>query len=494
MQQLRIGIGRFWHESNTFSPVPATIEDFVSYGGIAVGAEVLEYRDRHDEVAGFVGILDQKAGVEVVPLLSAGALPSGPVAQEAVDFLGHALRMRLREAGPLDGVCLALHGAMSGVNIEDLDGYFLRVVREEVGAEVPIVCPIDCHAIVTNEMVELSTALVAYRTHPHVDLVETGMRAARILLDTVAGRAKPVVRFRKIPLMVPPSDEGTHGGALKDLFDAVGAWDEIEGVIACSLCPGYAWQDVAEQGWTALAVTNGDSSLADRLSRELAERCWDVRHRLLPDPMLAPEQAIRSAAVAQGSPIVITDSADTIGAGAPGDNTVLLESLVRMRGDIEGLILCHIPDGEAVSAVRASTIGSTVEVTVGGKRDTRYCRPLTVCGKVLAVTDGRISDDGHFTSEPMIDVGTVVCVGIDNIRLVLSERPVLGPQPSLFRKVGIEPFHAKIVALKTGIGYKTTYGSAAKAVFRVDCPGAASYNLRNFEFKKIPRPMFLAEV
>ena len=66
----------------------------------------------------------------------------------------------------------------------------------------------------------------------------------------------------------------------------------------------------------------------------------------------------------------------------------------------------------------------------------------------------------------------------------------MGPQPSLFRKVGIEPFEAKIVALKSGTGYKVTYGQVAAAVLRADCPGAMSYNIENFDFKRVLRPIF----
>ena len=72
----------------------------------------------------------------------------------------------------------------------------------------------------------------------------------------------------------------------------------------------------------------------------------------------------------------------------------------------------------------------------------------------------------------------------------LDRRCNHGAQPSLFRKVGIEPFEAKVVALKSGTGYKVTYGHVATAVLRADCPGAMSYNIENFDFRRVPRPIF----
>jgi microcystin degradation protein MlrC len=490
MSDFRIGIGQIWHESNTFACLSTDIENFTSYhDGIRVGQEILDAPEHRDELTGFKDVFG-RAGVEMRPLIAAGALPSGPWTQAAVDHIEDILRRQVRKAGPIDGICFALHGAMSARAIPDLDGYFLGVLREEVGADVPIVCPLDCHAVVTRKMVELATALIAYRTHPHVDEAETGARAANILLDTLRGRIKPTVGYQKVPLLLPPPDAGTHEGALKELFDSFIAWDQMDGVVAGSLCGCYAWQDVPEQGVAALAVTNDDQPLADRLARQLAEQAWEARFRLLPEPMMGPQAAVRAAAAVDGCPVIITDSADTVGGGAGGDTTTLLSALLEMRHEVDGLILISLPDPQAVRAAKAAGPGGTVSVEVGGKRDTRFSRPVPVTGQVLCVTEGPIHDDGHFGSTPMVEVGAIVCLGVDNVRLVLTERVIVGPQPSLYRKVGINPFGAKLVALKTGVGFKATYGQVAKAVIRADCPGSVSYNFRHFNFEHIPRPMF----
>ena len=426
-------------------------------------------------------VFRRHGGLEIVPLVSAGALPAGYVTDDAAGQLEETLRRELRRAGRLDGVCFILHGAMSAKSTPDLDGYFLEVLREEAGADIPLVCAMDNHAVVTQSMVDLADALVAYRTHPHDDVVETGARAADILLNMLSGKTKPLMRYRKIPLLFP--DGGTKKGALKKVFEKVIAWDGIEGVIACSLCPSFPWQDAPEQGWAALAVTNSDAALAEKLTRELAQMCWEARHDLLPKSRLAPEAAVRAAIATPGCPVVIADPADNVGGGGGGDNTVMLVTLLRMRGEVDGLILHHIPDAEAVSSVKRSQVGDTVSVAVGGKRDCRFSKPVAVTGRVLSITEGPITDDGNFSPTPLVDVGAIVCLGVDNVRLVLTERLIMGPQPSLFRKVGIEPFDAKIVAVKSGIGYKVIYGHIAKALIVADCPGAMSSNLGSYEFR-----------
>jgi len=487
MSVFRIGVGGFWHESNTFCPVETSLSDFVSYSGVLCGADLLK-SEHCDELAGAVEGFRRYGRLEIIPLVSAQALPAGYVTDAAAGHLEETLRRELRRAGRLDGVYFTLHGAMSAQSIPDLDGHFLQVLREEAGGEIPLVCAMDNHAVVTQRMVNLADALVAYRTHPHEDIVETGARGAGILLDMLSGKTQPVMRCRKIPLLFP--DGGTKQGALKKVFEKVIAWDGMKGVIACSLCPSFPWQDVPEQGWAALAVTNNDAPLAERFARELAQTCWEARHGMLPEPRLAPEAAVRAAVATSGCPVIIADPADNVGGGGGGDNTVMLATLLRMRGEVDGLILHHIPDAEAVSRVRRAQVGDTVSVAVGGKRDCRFSKPVAVKGQVLSVTQGPITDDVNCTPGPLVDAGVIVCLGVDNVRLVLTERLIWGPQPSLFRKVGIEPFDAKIVAVKSGIGYKVAYGHIAKALIVADCPGALSSNLSSYEFKRVPRPIF----
>ncbi len=493
MTTYRIGLGRISHEANTFSTVATGVGNFDLLGGIVTGPDVLKPSDRCHEMNGFVEVLSGDDQVELVPLLSAAAVPAGRWTEDAVEHIDGLLRQQLKGAGRLDGVCIALHGAMSGESNDDLDGFFLNTIRQAVGPNVPVVCALDFHAVVTKRMVELSTAIVAYRTHPHRDMVQTGARAAQMLMDTLRGRIKPSMRYVKMPMLATLPEEGTHSGALKDLFDAVIAFDRIDGVVACSLFPAYPWQDVPEQGWVSLAVTNDDPDLANRLARQLALQAWEARDRLIPPPMLAPADAVRAAIEVGAGPVLITDAADTLGAGAPSDNTVLFGAMLGARHQVDGLMLAHLPDAEAVAQVKSASIGDSITLRVGGKRDRRFCQPLSVTAKVICITDGPIHDQSKTGPDPTIDAGIVVCLGIDNVRLVLTEKLFhtgFGPQPSLYRKVGIEPFEARIITVKTGVGFQYTYGHAVKAVIRADCPGAISYNLDHFDFRKIPRPMF----
>ena len=480
---LRIGICRIMHEANGFSPVEVDRACFEKIGGILAGKELMRYEGCNDEIQGFVRVLESAEwDIEIIPMISASGFAGGYIAAGLVAYLEQQLRRMLREAGPLDGMLFALHGSMASAKIHDLEAFFLRIVREEKGNTMPVVCTFDFHAVMTREIITLSSAVLAYHTHPHVDIVQTGERAANVLLAMLDGKIDPVVAWQKIPLLTPPPDDGTNSGPLKELADRMHDINAIEGVVDCSLYCSYCWLDVPEQGWSVTVVTDADPELGGRFARELASMVWEKREGLLPEEMLPPAEAVRAAAAIDGFPIVITDSADTFGAGCPGDTTELVQALLSEGSEIDGLLLAHLVDAGAVAEIAAAGEGSSVTLDVGGKGDSRFSKPLRIQGKVLGVTDGVIEDVGKFGSTPFLDAGTTACLGIGNVRLVLTERITLGPQPSLFRKVGIEPFEAKIVTLKTGVGYKVTFGQAAKAVIRADCPGAASYNLSNYTF------------
>ena len=92
---------------------------------------------------------------------------------------------------------------------------------------------------------------------------------------------------------------------------------------------------------TVLVTENDMLGIIRGMVDDLAGRFWDVRHELLPDPMLSPAKALEHAATIEGAPVVITDSADTVGGGAPGDNTCILDAVLAHRHKINATKSVH---------------------------------------------------------------------------------------------------------------------------------------------------------
>ncbi|MEZ6072005.1 MAG: M81 family metallopeptidase [Pirellulales bacterium] len=192
MQQRRkrVGVVALLHESNTFIAEATELEHFRQDVLLEGPAVERHFQDAPHELGGFFAGLDA-AGVSALPLFAARAFPYGTIAAGAFDKLVSRLCDAVRQAMPLDGVLAAPHGATVAAIHADADGYWLSSVREIVGPGVPIVATLDAHANVSPAMVAATDALVAYRTNPHLDQRETGVRAAEIMARTLAGEVRP---------------------------------------------------------------------------------------------------------------------------------------------------------------------------------------------------------------------------------------------------------------------------------------------------------------
>ena len=123
----------------------------------------------------------------------------------------------LSEARPLDAVYVDLHGAMVAEHIEDADGEMLARVRQVVGPDVLVVASLDFHANVSARMVEQADGLVSFRSYPHVDMTETGARAAALLHDLLKQRA-PARWHRSLPFLMPLTSQCTLIEPLRSLM------------------------------------------------------------------------------------------------------------------------------------------------------------------------------------------------------------------------------------------------------------------------------------
>ena len=125
-----------------------------------------EFARAHHEVGGFFQGLDEE-GLEAVPIFFAWALPSGAVTargRSTNSWPGYS--KSLKQAGELDGVLVAPHGAAVAENRPDMDGYWLRELRSRVGPVMPIVGTLDLHANLTELMVRGTDALIGYPHEP----------------------------------------------------------------------------------------------------------------------------------------------------------------------------------------------------------------------------------------------------------------------------------------------------------------------------------------
>ena len=495
---MRIAIGAFMYEANSFSPVQTTLDDFAA-GTLVRGAAMLDYfRDTNTEVAGFLHACAALPEAEVVPLLAADANPAGLVQAATYIALRDELLDRLaraQRAGPLDVVLLALHGAMVAEGEDDPEGAVLAAVRDIVGPEAPIAASLDLHANVTARMAAAADVLVGYRTYPHVDQRRTGERAAAPALASAQGGPRPRTVVQKVPLIVPAETMQTTHGPMHEVR-AEADWLEAEGAaLAVSVFGMQPWLDLPEAG-CSIVVVGTEAHEAHEHARRLARQLWQ-RRTAFDVPLVAPDAAVQRALAAEQGPMLLVDSADSTSAGSPGDSVAVLQALLdagcgRTDAGPTAADLCLMPlvDPPAAAAAHAAGAGETLTLAVGGTLDPAHSPSVAVTGRIERLTDGRVMRKGPAYTGMAMDAGPTAVLAIGAIRLLLMSRTIPTSDPEIYRAAGLEPATARIVVVKSPNLFRAAYGPFAQDIILLDTPGVSSPNLHRFNWQRIGRPIY----
>jgi microcystin degradation protein MlrC len=483
---MRIAVAGFMHESNTFNPLKTDRAAFAAQS-LAFGPALLtEWRDAHHEMGGF---LEGTAagGDEALPLAMAWATPSGPVCDALVDAITAYLIDELRRQRP-DGLLLALHGAMVAESYPDADGEVLSRLRQAVGPDLPIVVSLDLHGNLSPRLIANSQAAVAYRTNPHVDQRECGLRAAALLRRLLRGEIRPQQALAKPPLIVNIMTHDTSEPPLRTFLDEARALEARPGILAVSVLPGFAYADVPQMGPSVVVVADGDEGLARREADRLAQHLWDSRARMtaeLPDAATAVAQALR----AERLPVVLVDTGDNVGGGSAGDGTVLLAEMLR-QGATDGVVCLFAPD--EVKKCADVGVGREVRLTVGGKVDQLHGEPFALSGRVRLLHDGTyVEPEVRHGGKRVNHMGLTAVVELEGKNLLVLNS-LRHPPFSLGQLtcLGVRPERQRLLIVKAAIAYKAAYGPVAGTVIAVDTPGLTAVNPRRFAYRHIRRPMY----
>jgi microcystin degradation protein MlrC len=480
---MRIAVGGILHESNTFVAGATRRGAFRVHAGDEIAAA---WRGAHHELTGFLeGV--EAAGAEPYLTLTAGATPAGPVAGAAYEELTGALLAALRDAPRLDGLLLALHGAMVSEVHRDADGELLRRVRALVGRELPIVVTHDFHANVSAASASYANALLVYRTNPHVDQRDRGRSAAALLARIVRERLRPEVAHAQPPMLWPILHQNTASEPLRAIMAEAERLGHEPGLLNADLAIGYPYADVPHAG-PAAVVTAVDAHRGSTAAQRLAALLWDARGSLTIDLPDAAE-AVRRALAAERVPVVLVDMGDNIGGGSPGDGTFLLHELLR-QGATGWVVTLYDP--EAVVACDRAGGGASVRLDVGAKTDDQHGPPLAVTGTVRSLHDGRfIETQARHGGQREWDQGRTAVLDLPaDGTLVLNSRRTPPFSLEQLRSLGIAPQTARILVVKAAVAFRAAYEPIAGTILEVDTPGVTAVSPLHFTYHSARRPLW----
>lgn len=480
---MRIAVAEVAQETDSFSPLRAGVSEFESYG-LYRGAEIVERMRGAGPLGGLLDVVsEQRQPVELVPLLRAWGGAGGAILDDVFSQFRQELIDRLRSAGAVDAVYLALHGAAASESEDDVEGVLLQDVRQLVGENVPIVVPLDHHANITARMVQNADLLVGHETQPH-DPPATGRKAARLMFRLLADEIAPLRAWQKIPMITPQDQFLTAAGPMKTWFDRAREFELQPGVLDVSPYPMQPWLDVAEGGWAVVVHTDGQPDLARQVAAEMANLAWSLRREFWRSERVAPADAVAQAVAAREGLVILSDTGDSVYGGAPGDNTVLLNELVKQN--VACLSLVPVVDAQAVAAAMAAGVAAPITLAVGGRHDHRFSQPLTLTGRVAAVSEGVTAE---IPERGVCRLGRTALVECGAIRVVLLDRRSFAVNhPLLYTHLGIDVAQAKLVVVKTASNFQF-FAPWRKQLIRVDTPGTTQSNLAAFDWRRLPRPI-----
>jgi microcystin degradation protein MlrC len=486
----RVGILGFLHESNTFLRVPTTYEHFASTSLTRGDDLIRRWRGGHHELSGMLQGLEEH-GLATVPGMATFAVPSGALTAEAYEQLADELLDTLRAALPLDGLLVALHGATASDAYPDADGEMLRRIRAVTGPEMPVIATLDLHANVAAAIAELSTAIVAYRSNPHLDQFARGREAACLMSRTLAGEINPVQALETPPLLIQISKQHTASQPAKGLYDDLNEVLAHPGILSASVAMGFYYADVPEMGASFLTVADGDRALARKSARWMAARAWN-RRREFAGSLPTPEAAVRAAAVSEKKPVVLMDVGDNVGAGSPGDSTILLEEILR-QGARNAMVILYDP--ESVQRAIAEGVGASVELDVGAKTDDLHGRPVRIRGRVRTLSDGKfVETQVRHGGWGAADQGlTAVVETTETHTIILTSRRMAPMSLEQVVSLGVHPERKDLLIVKGVVAPRAAYEPVAGEVVLVDTPGVSSDNPAHFDYKRRQKPLFPLE-
>jgi microcystin degradation protein MlrC len=480
---MRIAIAGFAHESNTFAATPTALNDFSIWRGQAM---IDHYAPTFHEIAGYIAGADEY-DYELHPTLGANATPSGAVTPEAYETITGEILDNLRASkGRIDGLLLALHGAMVAQEYPQGDGETVRRVRALMGPDFPIVVTHDYHGNVPEQLVRDANALIIYKTNPHIDQRERGLQAAELLVKLIRKEIKPVTGFRKPKVLFNIAFHNTSLPPMQPIMQAAIALEKEPGILAVSIAAGYQYADVPEMGPSVVVVADGDQALAEAGAQRIADLMWAARDELKPN-LPNPAEAVRLAMQATATPVSLFDAGDNVGGGAAADSTLILEELLKQKAD--GWVVA-IYDPESVQICEKAGIGATVSLRVGGKADKLHGPTLPITGRVRTLHIGTYEEtERRHGGARYGDAGLSAVVEVNRTSpskgglLVLNSERTAPMSIHQLTSVGIVPQQQKILVAKGTVAPRAAYAPVSADILIVDSGGACDMNRDPQAFK-----------
>lgn len=482
--EIKILIGQFQQESNSFSKVLCDLEKFrETY--YAYGRQMLSEEGKGTEIGGALEVFREER-VDVIPSVAMQACSGGYVTKDAYTHFKEIFSNDIEKNQPLDGIYLCLHGATVFEDDEDGMGRLLEDVRKKAG-NVPIAVSLDFHANITKRMVQNADIIRGYQTYPHVDMKETGADTARLLIRTAKGEISPKMVAYKLPMIVQAEGASTMSGTMEKIAKRAREIEKDKDIVSVSYFQMQPWLDLRDTGCTVIVVGNQTAGPAGVYAKELAQFFWDERDTFR--TTVSSFDDVLKMADETDKTIVFSDSADAPSAGSAGDSTVVLKEY--LDKNVMHKAFMTVVDAETVDKAIALGVGNEGDFLIGGKIFTDLYEPVPLRACVKMISDGSFTLGGDLLRGKTLSMGKTVVLKKDNLYIVVMQYSTFANNcPDLYLSVGLDPAKAKLVMTKSPNHFKASFSMYTDKLELIQTPGASASYFWELPYKRITRPLY----
>lgn len=487
-KKYNIAVAGLLHETVTFWPGLTVRKEFAPEE--LFGEDVLiKSKNTNTCIGGFIDICELNQA-NLIPFCTANGGATQTVSDKTFEFYKNIiLDGLLKSTIPIHGVLLDLHGAMVTQSSQNPETDLVEEVRKIVGKEIPIMVALDLHANKDQNLLKFSTAVFGYQSSPHIDMHQTGVRAAKALFSVLNGEIDPTIAFKKPGIVVPSVFSATTTSPGLDIIDRVKYWMEKPGVVDVTALFGFAWSDVNSIGMSMIAITNNDQNLADQIVEDLCQLAQSKKEELTgkkKNTLYNLAEAVNLAKNLSGNsskPILLLDHADR-----SNDTTFVLSEVLKLNAK-NVAIPCFYDPVSAETCIQVGA-GNNAQLNIGAKTNWNDGGKLTLNVKILWAGQKKYKGTGPMEYNREIDLGATAIVDINGVwlQLVSKHMPLIDTDP--FTQFGFDPADFKIIVSKSKTHFRAVYEKLAETIILVDAPGQCPADLSRFCYKNVAIPAY----
>ncbi|MET0162529.1 MAG: M81 family metallopeptidase [Microbacteriaceae bacterium] len=477
---MRIAICGIYGECSTFS-LDVIRRDMFE---VLRGDPLLEHYDWSGRLGELVD------DVEWVPLTRAHTGAGGQLDPAFYDEVFATVAAELREAGPVDGVYLDMHGALKVLGQGRAEERFVGMVREIVGDGAVLGMSMDPHGNFSEELAALVDVVAVYRHAPHIDRLETRDRAVTNLVEVIRRGVRPQRAWVRVPVLLPGERTSTVFEPATSIFGSLVPTMGELGLMDLGLWCGFPWADEDRNAAAVLATGDDAESLVVAAER-IARAYWEARADFgITSPNSGTwDEGLDFALAERPRPTYLSDAGDNVTAGGSGDITwALARTLARDDVRASGLrfLFAGLVDLPTLRAAMEVGVGGVLDRAIGAVVDERYAPAVPGAWTVEELIVG-VYGEGV--------VGAVLRDGAISVSVQSHRQRFVGgtdPATPAFAMLGlaytdVAPYD--VVVVKNGYLFPNQREMSGSE-FMAFTPGGTDLDFSRLVFEHVERPMF----